>query len=123
MNAADRTWGSRFHHEAIKLPKKIYRALSLVEHDLDGKQDDDADERNVFYVALTRAKSGVFITLAKVDRDGREVLPTQFIAGMTRETFFRRRTPHDTKKNSPPIPRSNLCPPRQSCPNSKTENF
>lgn len=82
MNAADRVWGSRFHREAIKLPKKIYRVLETVESDLEGKEDDDGDERNVFYVALTRAKQGVFITLPKTDRDGKEVLPTQFIAEM-----------------------------------------
>jgi ATP-dependent exoDNAse (exonuclease V) beta subunit len=43
---------------------------------------DDADERNVFYVALTRARKGVFITLSKTGRDGKEILPTQFIAEM-----------------------------------------
>ena len=82
MNAADRTWGSRFHREAIKLPKKIYRVLEKVAADLEEGEDDDADERNVFYVALTRAKQGVFVTLSRVDRDGKEVLPTQFIAEM-----------------------------------------
>jgi DNA helicase-2/ATP-dependent DNA helicase PcrA len=82
MNAADRTWGSRYHREAIKLPKKIYRVFKAVESDLNGRESDDADERNVFYVALTRAKRGVFVTFAKTDRDGKEVLPTQFIAEM-----------------------------------------
>ena len=87
MNAADRTWGSRFHREAIKLPKKIYRVLEKVEADLENKEDEDADERNVFYVALTRAKQKVFITLSKVDRDGKETLPTQFIAEMKRDVL------------------------------------
>ena len=82
MNAADRTWGSRFHREEIKLPRRIYRALAAAESDLEDKENDDADERNVFYVALTRAKRGVFITVAKTDREGKEVLPTQFIAEM-----------------------------------------
>lgn len=82
MNATDRTWGSRLHREAIKLPRKIYRVLATVESDLEDREDNDADERNVFYVALTRAKQGVFITLAKVGRDGKEMLPTQFIAEM-----------------------------------------
>ncbi|MGB7957477.1 MAG: ATP-dependent DNA helicase [Minisyncoccia bacterium] len=88
MNAADRTWGSRFHREAIKLPKKIYRVLEKVDTDLAGG-DDDADERNLFYVALTRAKKGAFITFAKTDRDGKEVLPTQFIAEMKEDILAR----------------------------------
>jgi DNA helicase-2/ATP-dependent DNA helicase PcrA len=87
MNAADRTWGSRFHREAIKLPKKIYRVLEKVEADLEDKEDDNTDERNVFYVALTRAKEGVFVTLSKVDRDGKEILPTQFIAEMKKNVL------------------------------------
>jgi DNA helicase-2/ATP-dependent DNA helicase PcrA len=88
MNAADRTWGSRFHREAIKLPKKIYRVPGTVDADLEGKEDNDADERNVFYVALTRAKKGIFITLSRTGRDGKEALPTQFIAEMKEDILL-----------------------------------
>jgi DNA helicase-2/ATP-dependent DNA helicase PcrA len=78
MNAVDRKWGSRSHKESIKLPTKIYRAGVAAEDN----DDADADERNVFYVALTRARREVFITMAKSDRDGKEQLPTQFIAAL-----------------------------------------
>jgi DNA helicase-2/ATP-dependent DNA helicase PcrA len=85
MNAVDRKWGSRSHKESIKLPTKIYRGVA--EATSDGAADDEdakaaselADERNVFYVALTRARKELFITMAKTDRDGKEQLPTQFI--------------------------------------------
>jgi DNA helicase-2/ATP-dependent DNA helicase PcrA len=84
MNAVDRKWGSRFHKESIKLPTKIYRTLaaqSTSEETEDEKAaNDSADERNVFYVALTRARKELFVTMAKTDRDGKEQLPTQFIA-------------------------------------------
>ncbi|MGD1003483.1 MAG: ATP-dependent DNA helicase, partial [Minisyncoccia bacterium] len=74
MSAVDRKWGGRSRKESIKLPTKIYRAGVAAE------DDDDADERNVFYVALTRARKEVFITMAKVDQSAKEQLPMQFIA-------------------------------------------
>jgi DNA helicase-2/ATP-dependent DNA helicase PcrA len=107
MNAVDRKWGSRFHRESIKLPKEIYRAVEKAERALTatrarGSDEDDddnaakeasdnADERNVFYVALTRAKKEVLVTLAKTDREGKEQLPTQFIAELKPEVL----TPYD----------------------------
>jgi len=102
MNAVDRKWGSRFHRESIKLPTAIYRTVKAVEdaeskiadaENGDAEDDgtkttsDDADERNVFYVALTRARKEVFVTLAKTDREGKEQLPTQFIAELKPEVL------------------------------------
>jgi DNA helicase-2/ATP-dependent DNA helicase PcrA len=88
LNAVDRKWGGRSHKESIKLPTKIYRGTAAEttyddeEQDAVNAQNDSADERNVFYVALTRARKGIFITLAKTDRDGKEQLPTQFISAL-----------------------------------------
>jgi len=81
MGAVDRKWGTRSRHESIKLPPAIYRAVAAAEEAL-GEDDADknADERNVFYVALTRARKEVFVTRAYTDREGKEQLPTQFIA-------------------------------------------
>ncbi len=90
MNAVDRKWGSRFHRETIKIPDAVYRVLAAApdaavaapatEARDEAASDDDADERNVFYVALTRARREVFVTLARTDREGKEQLPSKFIA-------------------------------------------
>jgi DNA helicase-2/ATP-dependent DNA helicase PcrA len=83
MSAVDRKWGGRSRKESIKLPTKIYRAGAGNVANAAAEEDettDDADERNVFYVALTRARKEVFITMAKVDQSAKEQLPTQFIA-------------------------------------------
>jgi len=92
INGVDRKWGSRTHKESIKLPTKIYRGVAEATSAADAANDEDAkaaselaDERNVFYVALTRARKELFITMAKNDRDGKEQLPTQFIAELKEE--------------------------------------
>ena len=104
MDAVDRKWGSRFKREKLTLPKGIYKALAVAAQEAarvveaaeaeiqDGDDDDNADERNVFYVALTRARKEVFITMSKADREGKELLPTQFIAELKEEVL----APYDT---------------------------
>ncbi len=87
-NAVDRKWGSRTHRESIKLPAKIYRgaqepALAAGDDEEDAAAaSDNVDERNVFYVALTRARKEVFVTMPKADQGAKEQLPTQFIAAL-----------------------------------------
>lgn len=78
INAIDGKWGSRRRAEHIKLPRAVYRILESIEEDI----DESDDERNIFYVALTRAKKEVFISYSSTNRDGREQLPTQFIQEM-----------------------------------------
>lgn len=78
MNAVDGKWGSRYKHEHIRLPKSIYRTLGEIDEKFDGASQDDSDERNLFYVALTRARKELFVTQSARDREGRELVPTQF---------------------------------------------
>ena len=47
------------------------------------KEDDEHDVRRLFYVALTRAKDGVFITRAEVTEDGRAQTPLRFLVDLT----------------------------------------
>jgi DNA helicase-2/ATP-dependent DNA helicase PcrA len=75
VNAFDGHWGGRARREYLKLPPKVF---ALSERKID-EQDDVEDERRLFYVALTRARKEVTITYSKAGRDGRELLPSQFI--------------------------------------------
>jgi DNA helicase-2/ATP-dependent DNA helicase PcrA len=88
MGAVDGKWGSRYKHEHIRLPKAIYRTLVEVDEKLEaadtdatgvGSTLDDNDERNLFYVALTRARKEIIITQSARDRGGRELVPSQFM--------------------------------------------
>ncbi|PIT93269.1 MAG: hypothetical protein COU06_00740 [Candidatus Harrisonbacteria bacterium CG10_big_fil_rev_8_21_14_0_10_38_8] len=72
INANSGHWGSRRRFASIKLPERIARKL-------DKESSGDMDERNLFYVALTRAKKEVLITYPKFNLDGKELLPTQFL--------------------------------------------
>ena len=75
--ATEGHWGSRRSHENIKLPDTVYSLLKKVDEDL--AEDTDEDERNLFYVALTRAKKQVNITYATKNTEGREKLPSVFV--------------------------------------------
>jgi DNA helicase-2/ATP-dependent DNA helicase PcrA len=89
MNAFAGKWGARTRRESIKLPKAIYRIMESEEGEENDENDfaDDSDERNVFYVALTRAKRQVTVTYSATNRDGREQLATPFIAELEANIF------------------------------------
>lgn len=79
INAIDGRWGSRRRMEHIKLPRRIYEIVQDAENKLEKNND---DERNLFYVAITRAKKEVFITWSETNRNGKEQLPSQFISAI-----------------------------------------
>src|SRR3989339_554506 len=76
-NAQDGHWGGRRNHENIKLPSQIFSMLNKIDQDL--VEDDDEDERNLFYVAITRAKKQVTITYSVKNQEEREKLPSIFV--------------------------------------------
>lgn len=71
----DGHWGNRRRYDLLPLPTKIY---SLFETGF--SQNENDDERRLFYVALTRAKKEVLISYPRFDFNGRERLPSQFIS-------------------------------------------
>ena len=76
-SAQDGHWGGRRNHENIKLPDQVYSLLNKLDEDFEN--NDDEDERNLFYVALTRAKKQITITYAQINAEGREKLPSLFV--------------------------------------------
>jgi len=66
-NTVDKHWGNKVSRSKFKLPVN-----SL-------KQDND-DERRLFFVAITRARKEVVITYAGRKVDGRDQMPSQFLA-------------------------------------------
>ncbi len=75
VGAMDGHWGNR--HRA-----RTFRRGALIPAASDGAieaESDIADERRLFYVALTRARHGVNVTYAARDERGGRVLPSQFI--------------------------------------------
>lgn len=72
-HAVDGTWGGKQRRELLSLPEKVYRITDAT------TQDPEGDERNVFYVALTRAKDVAYITYAVRDLEDRERLPSRFL--------------------------------------------
>lgn len=81
---ADTHWGNHYERQMIKLPPGI---ISLEETD---KEDKNAEERRVFYVALTRAKKDVYLT-------GSTEYPSSI--RMTFPSMFLDEIPESTRRN------------------------
>ncbi len=70
VGAWDTHWGNRRRSDTFALPLA------------GGDEEENADERRLFYVALTRARIGVSLSYGRVAASGRERLPCQFIEEM-----------------------------------------
>lgn len=77
IGAVDGRWGNRRSRDKIKLPTSVY---SIAKQVGEAGEEDESDERNLFYVALTRAKKHAIISLARHGIDGKDQLASQFIA-------------------------------------------
>ncbi|EKD23806.1 MAG: hypothetical protein ACD_81C00180G0008 [uncultured bacterium] len=84
INAFDGHWGNKRKKTGFELPKRLF---SLAGSDFTEEEDENADERRLFYVALTRAKKEIVITYAAINSNGRAQLPSQFI-GELREDLL-----------------------------------
>ncbi|MCH8748310.1 ATP-dependent helicase, partial [Patescibacteria group bacterium] len=77
----DKHWGNLRERSRLRLPPGIVR------YDPVGGQDNNEDERRLFYVALTRAAKQLYLTRSRLSSTGREVLPSLFWAEIPEKYF------------------------------------
>lgn len=86
VGTADGHWGGRRASSDFYIPGSIYgKKESSV-------SDEDEDERRLFFVALTRARKEVVITMAREGVNKRQALPSQFIESINPELISREDT-------------------------------
>lgn len=76
----DKHWGNEREGNKAPLPQ------GLVKYDYVMAADNNEDERRLFYVALTRAKQGVYVSRAAHSASGRPTVPSIFLAELPPET-------------------------------------
>lgn len=81
LHLTDRHWGNKSKKELIKLPQGILKTKAT-------KEENDEEERRLFYVALTRAKKHVFLTYADSYGETNNLslaVPSKFISEVPKE--------------------------------------
>ncbi|MBP6994227.1 ATP-dependent helicase [Candidatus Woesebacteria bacterium] len=73
----DTVWGGRKRAKLFTLPSAIYDLLS--------SEDTDADEKRLFFVALTRARHSLCLSYANTKSDGSVALASPYIADIRSE--------------------------------------
>ena len=74
INARDGHWGNR------RIGKHFHLPFSSIAQDIFREARNNDDERRLFYVAITRARREVTISYARESEEGRDQMPSLFIA-------------------------------------------
>ncbi len=89
VGATHQHWEGKRDRDMIKLPESVFSrssAPSVIPKPRDLQQapvpESDADERNLFYVALTRAKKELVISYGQKNAEGADQLPSEFLAAI-----------------------------------------
>jgi DNA helicase-2/ATP-dependent DNA helicase PcrA len=85
INSYNGHWGNqRAHSNLFHIP---WEKLSVVVKQSIA-EDENSDERRLFYVALTRAKKKVYLSFSRTSSDGREQIPSQFITEISKNLIL-----------------------------------
>lgn len=79
----DKHWGNTREVSKVRLPH------GLVRYDMVVAQENNEDERRLFYVAMTRAKHGVVLTRSVHTGSGRPTMPSAFLEELPAEVLER----------------------------------
>jgi DNA helicase II / ATP-dependent DNA helicase PcrA len=79
----DKHWGNARERNGITLP------AGILSFDPVGGQNNNEDERRLFYVAITRAKQELYLTYTRRNLDGREQVPSLFTTEILAEHLKR----------------------------------
>lgn len=90
IGAEDGHWGGKRTRDLLKLVPGVYGSNET--------DDQEADERRLFYVALTRAKQEVLITYSQTNESGRDLVSSSFIAEIKPELKAEIDTAHFAKQ-------------------------
>ena len=83
VHLTDKHWGNAIKRNLIKLP------ANLIRHQIKIKDAEEAEERRLFYVALTRAKKNIYLTYATSYGEGESQysVPSKFIGEIPELNF------------------------------------
>ncbi len=80
-HVTDRAWGGSVRRQNFKVPM----SRQLADADFDPLDD----ERRLLYVAMTRAKTALYISCSEMSPDAKELSPSRFLAELDPETIAR----------------------------------
>lgn len=93
IDCIDGHWGARTRRELIKLPKVLFFKRTAQPE----PSAADDEERNLFYVALTRARKELIIARSERDRAGTEQLPARYLADIKPSLMLHHNTQREEK--------------------------
>jgi len=89
-HCTDKHWGNKTKKELIKLPNSILKTKGL--DGLSKEEEDNEEERRLFYVALTRSKIHILLTYATSYGEADNLslaIPSKFISEIPEKLFHR----------------------------------
>jgi DNA helicase-2/ATP-dependent DNA helicase PcrA len=84
----EKKWSNTISRDLIKLPSNILKSTTELTPD-EKKFQQQEDDRRLFFVALTRAKKGIYITSAEKYPSGKDAIASMFLAELNDEEIIK----------------------------------